>query len=263
MNEGRPILIVTRSEPSDDRLVSAVQEEGCEVARLALFATCPGYQVAAFTEWLTRPAPGCALAWTSRRAATLLAEAALPAHREALERLPLFAVGEESAGPITASGLSVSVPGTGLGAGHLAAHLIEHASALGIRRVAFLHGDRALSDLPDTLARAGIPVDRFEVYRTSYLAADLAPLVRALHARRPCVVAYYSPSAISGLERLMGPGDGESLHADSVALARGETTYQALLRWGYAHAQRPVGDRFPSFDAFVLHAVQSAARSPR
>ena len=263
MSEGRPVLIVTRSEPSDDALVRAAQEEGCEVARLALFATCPGSQVAAFTEWLGRPAPGCALAWTSRRAATLLAEAALPAHRAALERLPLFAVGEESAGPITAAGLSVSVPRTGLGAGHLAAHLIEHAPALGIRRVAFLHGDRALSDLPDTLARAGIPVDRFEVYRTTYLPADPEPLVRALHARRPCVVAYYSPSAISGLERLLDAGDGESLHADSVALARGDTTYQALLRWGYTHAHRPVGDRFPSFDAFVLDAVQSVARSPR
>lgn len=256
------MLIVTRSEPSDDGLVRAAQEAGCEVERLALFATCPGSQVAAFTEWLGQPAAGCALAWTSRRAATLLAET-LPAHRAALERLPLFAVGEESAGPIKASGLSVSVPRTGLGAGHLAAHLIEHASALGIRRVAFLHGDRALSDLPDCLARAGIPVDRFEVYRTSYLPADPAPLVRALHARRPCVVAYFSPSAISGLERLLDPGDGETLHADAVALARGETTYQALLRWGYAHAHRPVGDRFGSFDAFVLDAVQSVARSPR
>ena len=90
-------------------------------------------------------------------------------------------------------------------------------------------------------------MDRFEVYRTSYLPADPAPLVRALHARRPCVVAYFSPSAISGLERLLDPGDGESLHADGVALARGDTTYQALLRWGYAHAHRPVGDRFGSF----------------
>lgn len=263
MSEGLPVLIVTRSEPSDDALVRAATEEGCEVARLALFETGPGSQVAAFTEWLGRPASGCALAWTSRRAAALLAEAALPAQRAALERIPLFAVGEESAGPITSSGLPVSVPPTGLGAGHLAAHLIEQAPALGIRRVAFLHGDRALSDLPDCLARAGIPVDRFEVYRTTYLPADPAPLVRALHTRRPCVVAYYSPSAISGLERLLDPEDGETLHADGVALARGDTTYQALLRWGYTHAQRPRGNRFASFDAFVLDAVQSAARSPR
>ncbi|HLQ67536.1 MAG TPA: uroporphyrinogen-III synthase [Candidatus Limnocylindrales bacterium] len=263
MTESRPVLIVTRHEASDDGVVRAAEEEGCEVTRLALFETRPGTQAAAFTEWLGGPAAGTALAWTSRRAAALLAEAALPAHRDVLERLPLFAVGEESAGPITASGLPVSVPRTGLGASHLAAHLIEQAPALGIRRVAFLHGDRALSDLPDSLARAGIPVDRFEVYRTAYLPADPSPLTRALHARRSCVIAYYSPSAIAGLERLLDAGDGESLHADGVALARGDTTYQALLRWGYAHAHRPVGDRFGSFDAFVLDAVQSAARSPQ
>ena len=263
MSESRPVLLLTRQEVSDDALVRAAQEEGCEVARLALFETRPGTQIEALTQWLASPPPGTALAWTSRRAAAVLAQAALPAHRSALERLPLFAVGDESARPVQSEGLSVATPATGLGAGHLASHLIDQAQSLGIRRVVFLHGDRALSDLPDALARAGIPVDRFEVYRTAYLPADPSPLVRALDARRPCVVAYYSPSGIAGLERLLDPVDSDSLHADGVALARGDTTYQCLLRWGYAHAHRPVGGRFPSFDTFVLDALQSVSRSPR
>ena len=263
MSEALPLVVLTRRESSDDPLARAAEEEGCEVVRLALFETKPGAQVDALVRWLAAPQPGTALAWTSRRAATVLAEVALPNHRTAIERLPLFAVGEESASPIAAAGLPVSLPATGLGAGHLASHLIDRAPALGIRRVAFLHGDRALSELPESLARSGIPVDRFEVYRTAYLEADPAPLIRALDARRPCVVAYYSPSGIAGLERLLEPIVAEALHAEAVALARGETTYQALLRWGYTHANRPVGTRAGSFDSFVRDAVQSVARSPR
>jgi len=257
-----PMLIVARSEPSDDSLVRAAEAEGCDVARLALFETKPGTQVEALAARLAAPEPGTAVAWTSRRAGAVLAEIA-HSRRSSLESLPLFAVGDESAAPFRAEGFDVSVPTSGIGAGYLAAHLIEHAPALGLKRVLFLHGDRALADFPDSLARAGIPVERFEVYRTSYLPADPAPVVRALDARRPCVVAYYSPSGITGLERLLDPATGETLHSDAVALARGETTYHALLRWGYAHAARPTGERGASFDAFVLDAIQSAARNPQ
>ncbi|HEV8128055.1 MAG TPA: uroporphyrinogen-III synthase [Candidatus Eisenbacteria bacterium] len=263
MSESRPMLLMTRRDAADDGLARAAEVEGCEVARLELFETRPGAQIEALEAWLSSPPPDAALAWTSRRAAARLAEIAFPRHRKALERLRLFAVGEESAMPIAAAGLPVSTPEGGLGAGHLAEHLIERIHEMGIRRVVFLHGDRALPDLPESLARAGIPVERLEVYRTAYLAADPAPLVHALDARRPCVVAFYSPSGIAGLERLLPPEVGESLHQDAIALARGETTYKALLRWGYARSQRPVGPKFGTFDAFVLDAVQSIVRSPR
>jgi uroporphyrinogen-III synthase len=263
MSESHPLLLLTRRDAADDGLVRAAEGEGCDVARIELFETRPGAQLAALEPWLASPPSDAALAWTSRRAAARLAEIALPRHREVLERLPLFAVGEESAMPLTTAGLAVETPTGGLGAGHLAEHLVERAPELGIRRVVFLHGDRALSDLPDALARAGIPVERLEVYRTAYLAADLAPLMHAIDARRPCVVAFYSPSGIAGLERLLAPDAGETLHQDSVALARGETTFKALLRWGYARPQRPMGQKLGSFDAFVLEAVQSIARSPR
>jgi uroporphyrinogen-III synthase len=263
VSETRPFLIVARSEPSDDGLVRAAEEEGCEVARLELFETKPGTQVEALAARLEKPEPGTAVAWTSRRAATVLAGASFSSRRGALASMPLFAVGEESAAPIRTQGLEVSVPSSGLGAGHLAGHLTEHAKRLGVKRVLFLHGDRALPDFPDSLAHAGIPVERFEVYRTVYLTADPAPVVRALDARRPCVVAYFSPSGIAGLERLLDPVAGETLHSEATAVARGETTYQALLRWGYAHAARPVGGRHASFDAFVLDAIQSVSRSPQ
>ena len=263
MTGGKPLFVLARREPSDDHLARSAEEAGHDVVRLELFETRPGAQVDSLAKRLEAPEPGTAIAWTSRRAAAVLATAALPFRRESLAVFPLFAVGEESAAPIAAAGLRVETPSSGLGAGHLAAHLIERAPALRIKKVLFLHGDRALSDFPDALARAGVPIERFEVYRTSYLAADVAPLVRALEQRTPLAVAYYSPSGIAGLERLLDPDAAESLHQDAVALARGETTYQALLRWGYAHAARPVGERFASFDAFVLDALQSVSRSPQ
>jgi uroporphyrinogen-III synthase len=262
VSETRPFLIVARSEPTDDDLIRAAEAEGCDVARLELFETRPGGQVDALAERLKKVEPGTAVAWTSRRAAAVLARTALPSRRATLESVPLFAVGDESAAPFRAEGLAVSVPSSGIGAGHLAGHLIEHARALGLKRVLFLHGDRALPDFPDALTRAGIPVEKFEVYRTAYLPADPTPVIRALDAKRPCVVTYFSPSGIAGLERLLDPDTGETLHADAVALARGETTYQALLRWGYAHAARPVGGKHDSFSAFVLDTIQSVARSP-
>ena len=262
MTGTRPALVLTRQDRSDDALARAAEAAGAEVIRLALFETRPGSQVDAFVAWLGAAGSGAALAWTSRRAALVLASTALPEHRGALARLPLFAVGPESAGPLSSEGLPVRTPLSGLGASHLAAHLLEEAPALGIRRVAFLHGDRALPDLPESLAREGLPVDRFELYRTMYLQADPTPLLRALDARRPCIVAFFSPSGIAGLERLLDPENADALHADASCLARGETTYQALLRWGYQRASRPTGAASASFDAFVLDALHSGARNP-
>jgi uroporphyrinogen-III synthase len=259
----KPVLVLARREASDDRLARSAEEAGYDVVRLELFETRPGAQVDSLAKRLETPEPGTAVAWTSRRAAAVLATAALPFRRESLASLPLFAVGEESAAPIASAGLRVETPASGLGASHLAGYLIEHAAALRIKRVLFLHGDKALPDFPGALTRAGIAVERFEVYRTSYLAADPAPMVRALEQRAPLAMAYYSPSAIAGLERLLDPAASGALHEDAIALARGETTYQALLRWGYAHAARPVGERFASFDAFVLDALQSVSRNPQ
>jgi uroporphyrinogen-III synthase len=263
MSDGRPFLAITRHDPTDAALAHEAEARGVEVFRVALFETRPGAQVEMFEEWLDAPPPGSAVAWTSRRAASVIAAIDAPSRRDALRRLPLFAVGQESAGPLAASGFDVSFPETGLGAAHLASLVIERAHEMKLERVAFLHGDRALPDFPDALAQAGVPVTRFELYRTVYRSADVSPLLRALAAERPVALVAFSPSGIGGLERLL-PADAQArLHAEAVAVARGGTTYQALLRWGYAQAVRPTGDACSAFDAFVLDTLQSFARNPR
>jgi uroporphyrinogen-III synthase len=247
----------------DDALAAVAEAEGWEVLRLRLFDTKPGSQVADLARWLASAPLGAALAWTSRRAASVLAASALPRLRAALERIPLFAVGEESAAPIGNAGIAVEVPRERLGAANLAEQLIGRAQALGIRRVAFLHGDRALADLPDALARAGIAVERFELYRTEYLDADASPIARTAVEGRPCVLVCFSPSGIAGLERLLEPAAAGALHRHAVAIARGETTYKTLLRWGYEHARRPMGAAAEPFDGFVRNALQSTERKTR
>lgn len=263
MSDPRPFLAITRLDPADAALAREAERRGVEVFRVALFETRPGTQVEAFEEWLDAPPSGAAVAWTSRRAASVLAAIDEPSRRDALRRLPLFAVGQESAGPLADAGFDVEVPESGLGAAHLASLVIERAPSLTLRRVAFLHGDRALPDLPDALARAGIPVSRFEVYRTVFRTADVGPLLDALRDERPIALVAYSPSGIAGLERLLSAEAQAKLHAEAVAIARGGTTYQALLRWGFAQAVRPTGEACVAFDAFALDTLQSFARNPR
>lgn len=255
----KPLFTITRMDPADDALAAFAQELGYEPLRLRLFQTKPGAQVAEFLRWLSNAPEGTALAWTSRRAASLLASMALPGQREALTRIPLFAVGAESAAPIASAGIAVIAPREGQGALNLANQLIGMAPEHGIRRVAFIHGDRALTELPDALAGAGISVDRFEVYRTEYVACDVSPLASALTAERPSVIAFYSPSGVASLERLLDPNTADALHRRATAIARGQTTYQALLQWGYQQALRPMGAPCEPFDDCVRGALRATA----
>ena len=256
--ETRPLFAITRMDRADDALASEAAGLGYEVARFRLFETKPGAQVAEFLSWLPGAPQGTAIAWTSRRAASVLATAALPEMHDALARLPLFAVGAESAAPIADAGLAVTAPREGIGALNLATQLIGMAPSMGIKRVAFLHGDRALTELPDALAGAGISVDRFEVYRTEYVPCDVSALAAALAADRPCVITFYSPSGVAGLERLLDSTSGDALHRRGTAIARGQTTYQTLLKWGYQQALRPMGEPCEPFAACVRAALTTA-----
>jgi len=257
--QAKPLFTITRMDSADDGLAAFAGELGYETLRLKLFETKPGAQVAEFLRWLSNAPEGTALAWTSRRAASVLAAMALPGQRDVLTRIPLFAVGTESAAPIAGAGIAVTAPREGLGALNLANQLIGMAPQSGIRRVAFIHGDRALTELPDALAGAGISVDRFEVYRTEYVACDVSPLTHALTAERPCVITLFSPSGVAGLERLLDPNASDAIHRRATAIARGQTTYQALLQWGYHQALRPTGAPCEPFDDCVRGALRAAA----
>lgn len=234
-----PLFVIARKDPKDDEIARAAERAGVTLLRLSLLQTEPGSDGDRFLQWLGKPPAGAAIAWTSKRAAEILSTIALPGARETLTKLPLFALGSDSAAPIRDAGLAVEVPREGEGAAVLAEWILRHRAERGIVRVAFLHGDKALPALPDSLREAGVEVESFEIYRTSYLSPPVTALTDALQAGSAVEIAFFSPSAVDALERLLSPEGVAALRRDGVAHSRGETTHNALTARGYRRAKAP------------------------
>jgi len=241
----KDLLVIAREDERDHSLASEADRMGYEVLRAALLATEPGKDLDRCMVWLREtPPPKTAIAWTSRRAARALVDALRPAGadkptdaRDSLAHFPLFAVGVGSAAPVRELGLEVLFVTEHPSAAALARLILDRREALGIERVAFLHGNRALPDLPATLRAAGLHVEEFEVYRTRFLTPDLAPLESALGSGRNVWIFYYSPSGIEALERHLRPETLEPLRKRGRAVALGATTRAALQERGYARLE--------------------------
>jgi len=256
------LFVIARDDPRDLALAGDAERLGWSVLRLPLLATEPGSGRGAFLDWLQAPPPSASIAWTSRRAAEAQVEIALPQFRETLARTPLFAVGEESAAPMRDAGMKVEISRGGEGAETLADWIVRRRDVLGIARVAFLHGDKALPTLPNALRAAKIEVASFELYRTQYLSPDVIDLTVALEAGWPVTAAFWSPSGVEALERLLSPGALAALRRDADVVPRGDTTHKALLARDYRRARSPVGET-RAFDAIALEALQSRQRTAR
>jgi len=235
-----PLFFLTRLDMIDDPLAAKASELGFTVLRAPLFATEAGVEAPTLVKRLSTVGDGTAIAWTSRRAAEVLANA-LPRARRHLAGIPLYALGEESASPVRRAGFSPITSGESMGAKGFARFIIGRASQEGIRFVLFLRGDRSLPDLPNGLKAGGIEVLSLEVYRTRFLDADVNGLTTWLAKGDPVAVAYFSPSGVAALERLLDETERALLHDRAVAVARGGTTAEALERRGYRNVFRPEG----------------------
>jgi uroporphyrinogen-III synthase len=234
------LLVLTRNDSRDDRMALEAERDGQEVLRLALLGTEPGRDRDRFRTWLESPPADAAIAWTSRRAAEALLAQAGSAGREALGRLPLYAVGAESAAPIASAGLAVHSVPERPDASRLAEKMLAESAARGFRRAVFLHGDRALPDLPLALRDGGIEVEPFELYRIRFLSPDVASLERALEQGRQVLAAFFSPSGVEALERLLAPEAVERFRAEAWTMPYGSTTGRALRERGYARVPEPL-----------------------
>jgi len=257
-----PMFFLSRMDPTDDRLAVEASAMGFEVVRVALLATEPGADSRSLADLIAAMPDATALAWTSRRAADSLARAAFPRHREKLARVPMYAVGEESAAPIQQlGGLRPLTPSESAGASGLARFIARRAAGDGVKRVVFLHGDRSLPDLSDGLRGGGIDVELLEVYRTRFLDADVDGLEAALKEAGAVAAAFFSPSGVDALERLLSAGARKRLRESATAIARGATTAQALEERGYRRVLHPEG--VVPFDRYALEALQSLSGGPR
>ena len=219
------------------------ERDGQEVVRLGLLGTDPGSDRDRFGAWLETPQVDAAVAWTSRRAAEALLALLTPARRAGLSHSPLFAVGAESAAPVANEGFRVEYVPEHPDAARLAEKIVHESKETGFRRVAFLHGDRALPDLPRALREAGIIVEPFELYRIRFLPSDVAPVERALDQGRQILAVFFSPSGVEALERLLTSGTVERFRAEAWTMPHGETTARALRDRGYARVPAPVYNR--------------------
>ena len=254
-SQAAPYFLVTREDQIDDSIVRSAADLGYRVRRLALLATEPGADSATLERMVTAIIPNEGIAWTSRRAAEALARAAAK-RRQNVSRCPLYAVGPESASPLRGTGLTVHVPEEPRGAAHLATYIAGRANSDGVRRVFFLHGDRALEELPQGLRACGIETTCLEVYRTRFLDADVRDLETALKDGAPVVVAFFSPSGVEGLERLLGPVSVARLRESAAAIARGATTFTALTSRGYRMGMM-YPERSDSFERYARKSLET------
>ena len=248
------LFIITRLDPRDDALHAEAWALGYEVVRESLLETEPGVDAAWLADRIAAIPEGVGLAWTSRRAANALA-LVFPREHEKLKRIPLYAVGEESAAPLRLGDLSPLTPGEGQGAAELAEFIAKRAAADGIRRVIFLHGNRSLPDLPEGLKSRGIDVEYLEVYRTRFVTADLSGLEVALEEGAPIMAAFFSPSGVEALERFLTPDARGRFRERAAAIAKGPTTARALEQRGYRTVLVP--ERTVPFDRYLREALHS------
>lgn len=234
------LLLLTRDDPRDDRMALEAERDGQEVVRLALLGTEPGHDRDRFAAWLETPSHDAAVAWTSRRAAEALIGLLTPERRAALGRMPLYAVGAESAAPVVEAGLPVSFVAKRPDALRLAEKIVDESERRRFRRVVFLHGDRALPDLPRALREAALDVEPFELYRIGFLSPDIGAVHRALEQGRQILAVFFSPSGVEALERLLPGGDRTRFRAEAWTMPYGPTTARALVTRGYARVPEPV-----------------------
>ena len=237
------LLLLTRDDPRDDPMALDAERDGQEVARLGLLGTEPGSGRDRFAAWLETPQVDAAVAWTSRRAGEALVGLLTPARRAGLSHAPLFAVGAESAAPVAREGYRVEYVAEHPDALRLAEKIVDESERRGFRRVAFLHGNRALPDLPRALREAGILVEPFELYRIRFLSADPSPVVRALEEGRQILAVYFSPSGVDAFERVLPSGLVERFRAEAWTMPHGATTARELRDRGYARVPAPVYNR--------------------
>ncbi len=256
----RPVLILTREDEVDDPLARKAAALGFRVERVQLLATEQGTDSPALAERLGKAlTPGTALAWTSRRAAEELSRVA-PELSDRLRSASLYALGAESAAPARRAGLTVHTAAEARGAAFLAAHIAGRAALDGIRRVVFLHGDRALPNFAEGLEDLGLELaGALEVYRTRFLSPDLGVIREAVRVGGPLAVAFFSPSGAEALERALGEADSRALRERGTAIARGPTTFAALEGRGYRRAVYPKEEA--AFEPFALETLRRIERN--
>lgn len=217
------LVVVTRPEPAAERTAAAIRALGCAVLSAPLSRIAPGDP--APVDWSAL----AGIVLTSANGAVALADTAAP------RTLPVYAVGDATAGAAAGAGFSRIVSAKG-DAGDLLAVLRSSGLAAG-SRLLHARGDVVSRDLAGPLGDLGLDLVSWVAYRAvpvACLPADLAAALTAADTGKGGLVRvlFFSPRAartfarlapdLSGIEAERRP-EALCLSAAVASAARGPT----------------------------------------
>ena len=157
---------------------------------------------------------------------------AMAGYRETLDRLPSLAViGQEIERRLKGLGISISPELEAETAADLAAQLVSIVDSS--HHVLFLAGSLAPDTVPQALRAAGVTVTRVDAYGTEFQALDLEICQPWIDRDEIDVLTFASSSAVSGLQRGLGPALFERVMKACRIVAIGPTTAEAVSDRGY------------------------------
>ena len=207
----RPLVVSTRAEQAGDGFTRVLRDAGVNARAMPTISIGPPQNPRPLAEALTRLASTRWIVFTSAEAvaATCGHAAWADAWRSLPERPRIAAVGPATATRVRAFGLPCDlVPERSSGRG-LAEALATCDSSLPGAQVLWPRSDIAGRELPEALTAAGAVVIEPEAYRTSTVQPDaLGTFTAMLEAGSVEAVAFFSPSAVTGLARALDQNSG-------------------------------------------------------
>ena len=219
-------VVVTRDEPSDGPLSSALRGLGLAVLAWPVLRVLPPEDATPLIRALERASQFDWMVFASQHAVQAVTER-LPA---APQGVRLAAVGERTAEALRERGWDVQVVPAEASAAALVEALTPHI-ARGTR-VLFPASSRALPTLPAGLERLGAQVLMIEAYRTQPSSLDVRTCRADIERKAVGAVTFTSPSAVEELDRALGPPYFQRLLAAASTVALGATTARAVAALG-------------------------------
>jgi uroporphyrinogen-III synthase len=221
-------VVVTRDEPADGPLSRELRTLGLTVLGWPVLRIGPAADVGPLEQALRRLNQFDWLVFASQHAVT-----------EVVRRVPvppaylnIAAVGARTAQALQAAGWAVNAVPEEQSAEALVvlmAALLTPGS-----QVLFPAGSRSLPTLRTGLTAAGANVTQVEAYATNTAALDVAACHDWVERRAIGAVTFTSPSAVTELDRALGPAAFDRLLDSATAITLGPTTGRALAARGYA-----------------------------
>jgi uroporphyrinogen-III synthase len=225
------LVVSTREAQPDDGFVRVLSEAGVASMAMPTIRIGPPHDPAPLAEAIGHLGSTRWILFTSAQAVGALCGHArwVDAWRTATGRPRIAAVGPATATRVHAFGLNCDLVPERSSGRDLAAALAAHDGNLSGAHVLWPRSDVARRDLPEALAAAGAIVSEPEAYRTVAVRPDALPtFIERLDAGHVHAVAFFSPSAATGLAEALGEGTLRRLAGRTDVASIGPSTSAAL-----------------------------------